>query len=100
MKQEKSWDFCKPIPSSVFCELGKLSVSTEKILASPAVPLLLNGFLEGQLKSCSESLNKSIKASVEENVAVKGRFLLDFCGARFLLWATVWGTIQLQRTKQ
>lgn len=100
MKQEKSWDFCKPIPSSVFCELGKLSVSTEKILASLAVPLLLNGFLEGQLKSCSECLNKSIWANGGGNVAVKGRLLLDFCGTSFVLWATAFGTIQLQRTKQ
>lgn len=100
MKQEKSWDFGKPIPSSVFCELGKLSVSTEKVLASPAVPLLLHGFLEGQLKSCGESLNKSIKANVEENGAVEGMFLLDFCGTGFILWVAAFRTVQLQRTKQ
>lgn len=65
MKQEKSWDFCKPIPSSVFCELGKLSVCTENILAGPATALLLRGFLQGQLKSCSESLNKAGRKTLE-----------------------------------
>lgn len=39
MKQEKSWDFGKPIPSSVFCELGKLSVSTEKNIGKPGCSL-------------------------------------------------------------
>lgn len=91
MEQEKSWDFCKPIPSSVFCELGKLSVSTEKILASPAVPLLPRGFLEGQLKSCRESLTKSTKADVEENLAVKGRFLLGFLTPASFRGLLVWG---------
>lgn len=100
MKQEKSWDFCKPIPSSVFCELGKLSVSTEKHWQALAIPLLLNGFLQGLLKSCRESLNKSIKANGEENVGVEGRFLLDFCGTIFIFCFLVFETIQLQRTKQ